>query len=110
MMSKKETARLLRKLQTPAEKQLWSALRNRKLSGLKFRRQYPIGNYILDFYCPDYRLAVEIDGGIHALQKEYDEYRQKELEDAGILFIRFSNEDVIRRMENVLEKISKSIE
>ena len=109
MMSKRETARMLRKLQTPAEKLLWDAIKNRKLSGLKFRRQYPIRSYILDFYCPEFRLAVEIDGGIHILQKDYDEYRQRELEDTGIIFIRFSNDDVIFNLEKVLEKISKDL-
>ncbi len=78
--------RRLRKSQTDAEKKLWTVLRNRQLNSIKFRRQYSIGNYILDFYSPEYKLAVEADGGQHysegGLQK--DKNREKVLKELGV--------------------------
>ena len=73
----KDFAQKLRKNQTRTEARLWARLRDRRLGGFKFRRQYPIGGYILDFYCPETHLAIELDGGGHAKdeQKEYDKKR-----------------------------------
>jgi very-short-patch-repair endonuclease len=65
-------ARELRTRQTPAESILWDALRGRRLAGLKFRRQHPIGTFVVDFCCPDRRLAIELDGPVHAEQREHD--------------------------------------
>lgn len=83
-------------------------LRNRKLDGLKFRRQYGIENYVIDFYCSDYKLAVELDGDVHLFEDniEKDKLRQIHLEGIGIKFLRFSNSEVIHNLGNVLKKIS----
>jgi very-short-patch-repair endonuclease len=82
-------ARKLRKEQTEAERRLWWHLRNRQLEGWKFRRQFPIGHYIVDFACIDARLIVELDGGQDSEQGHYDEQRTKELEKAGFAVLRF---------------------
>ena len=99
-------ARSLRLHQTNAEGLLWLLLRSRKL-GFKFRRQHPVGPYILDFYCHAANLAVELDGGQHnesqaALQ---DDRRSAELQEMGIGVVRFWNDDVLARTEAVLERI-----
>ena len=101
-------ARELRKNQTPAEELLWQLLRNRKLNNWKFRRQHPIQDgFILDFFCAETKLAIEIDGGYHeaATQREYDEVRTKELEKYGVRIIRFRNEEVLEDPKSVLERI-----
>ena len=100
-------ARELRKEQTDAENLLWYILRGRRFCGFKFRRQYPIHGYILDFYCHDAGLAVELDGGGHndEEQHRYDEERTKILEAAEIRVIRFWNNDVHNSFEDVLEEI-----
>ncbi len=102
-----EFARKLRKEQTDAEQFLWRILRNRNFCGLKFRRQCPIGAYILDFFCDDLNLAIELDGGGHATvdQTAYDEERTKIINGAGIRVIRFWNHDVFNETEAVLEEI-----
>ena len=100
-------ARQLRKEQTDAEKLLWYVLRGRRLCGFKFRRQYPICGYILDFYCHDAGLAVELDGGGHSNEEQrlYDEERTKVLEGASIRVVRFWNNDVLNSVEDVLEEL-----
>ncbi len=98
-------ARELRVRQTDAENLLWGLLRNRRLLGSKFRRQYPINPYILDFYCHEAKLAVELDGGQHAEQRHYDQQRTAQLESCGILVLRFWNNEVLQQVESVLEKI-----
>jgi very-short-patch-repair endonuclease len=87
-------ARKLRRESTPAEDHLWFFLRNRKLAGYKFRRQQPLEGFIIDFYCDDAKLGVEVDGLIHTLkeQLEYDEQRTKFLSEFGIKIIRFAND------------------
>jgi len=103
----KETARELRKKETPAEKKLWAALRNRKAGNYKFRRQHPIGYYVVDFYCEEKYLIIEVDGSVHDLleNKEYDKSRQDELENAGYKFLRFTNEEVMNDLTGVIQKI-----
>lgn len=103
----KALAAELRKNMTYAEKVLWQQLRNRKLGDLKFRRQHPVDIFILDFYCHEKKLAIEVDGGIHnqAIQKEWDESRTYELNEFGITVLRFSNEDVIDKTESVINSI-----
>ena len=103
-----ERARALRKNETPPEKKLWDALRNRKAGNFKFRRQHPIGYYVVDFYCEAKHLIVEIDGSIHDLpeNKEYDITRQTELENIGYRFLRFSNDEVMNALEEVLGNIN----
>ena len=102
------TARQLRKRMTPAEKRLWEALRNRRLAGLKFRRQHPYSTFILDFYCPQYGLVVEVDGGIHeyAQQASQDAERTAYLNTQGIRVIRFRNEEISHGFPGVLRRIS----
>jgi very-short-patch-repair endonuclease len=102
-------ARLLRKKSTDPEMALWLFLSNKGLCGYKFRRQHPIHGYILDFYCPEHKLAVEIDGKIHDNLKEHDLKRQQFLEGLGISFIRFSNDDVINSTETVLKMIKNKL-
>lgn len=100
-----ENARKLRQNLTPAEARLWSALRNKQLNGLRFRCQHPVGNFILDFYCPACKLVVEVDGDIHASQTEYDQSRTAKLGEYGYQVLRFSNEEVINDLPKVLDKI-----
>jgi very-short-patch-repair endonuclease len=100
-------ARALRKEQTEAEQKLWTSLRNRQLNGRKFRRQHAIADYVLDFYCNECKLAIELDGNYHNQNdsKEYDLARTTLLNQYGITVIRFWNEEVIKETEKVLEKI-----
>ena len=84
----KQAARDLRAEPTPSEQQLWASIRGSRLAGLKFRRQHPIGRFVIDFHCPEKRLAVEVDGGIHAGQESADEERQRIVEAMGIRFVR----------------------
>ena len=103
-----QRAREFRKAPTRAEAILWERLRNRRLNGLKFRRQHPIGPYIVDFYCAQHRLIVEIDGPVHRLQAEHDRLRAEELERRGYRILRVTNEEVERDIEGVLKKIAKA--
>lgn len=109
--SEKEKRRSLRKNMPPAEIILWSKLRGKSLRGCKFRRQYSIGPYAVDFYCPELKLAIEIDGESHfvdgALQR--DQIRQSFIESAGISSLRFTNRDIYDRLEGVIEKILEKI-
>src|SRR5215475_12161447 len=104
-------ARRLRRNQTDAEKLLWSILRSRQLLGLKFRRQQPVGPYILDFYCHDYGLCIALDGGQHYISKGQlgDETRAAFLQTRGIHNLRFSNLDVLRNLEGVLLTVVEKI-
>jgi very-short-patch-repair endonuclease len=101
-------AKELRQRSTPAEQKLWQALRGGKLAGLKFRRQYPVGNFILDFYCSACKLAVELDGAIHQTQLEYDAARTAQLEAYGYKVLRFSNAAVVQQLETVLTDIRQT--
>ena len=98
-------ARVLRQRMTPAEERLWHSLRGRHVASLKFRRQHPLGPYIVDFCCPEIRLVIEIDGEVHETQKEYDAGRFEALQHFGYRVIRFSNDDVLLRHESVLDTI-----
>lgn len=91
-----QRARELRQEMTPAEKLLWSRLRNKQLHELKFRRQLPLGPFIADFYCAARCLVVEIDGDIHDLQPERDAARTEQFEQHGYRVIRFRNEQVLK--------------
>jgi len=95
----------LRARQTDAENLLWGLLRNRRLLGLKFRRQYPLTPYILDFYCHEAKRAGELDGGQHTERLHYDQRRTAQLANRGILVLRFWNNEMLQEMESVLEKI-----
>ena len=106
----KDLARAMRHELTWAEKILWGHLRNRKLEGLKFRRQQPLGCYILDFYCSEKMLAVELDGGQHDIpeEREYDLKRTEFLKDHGLEVLRVWNSQVRENLPWVLELIRRS--
>ena len=98
-------SRRLRKDSTAAENALWNLIRNRQLLGYKFRRQVPVGNYIADFVCPERMLVVELDGGQHQEQAEYDTVRTSWLESQGFRVIRFWNGEVLGNPEGVQQAI-----
>jgi very-short-patch-repair endonuclease len=100
-----ERARELRQPQTPIESNLWARLRDRQLGGYKFRRQHPIGRFVVDFYCADCRLVVEVDGDSHADQVEYDQARTEWLNEQGYIVIRLPNRAVQSQLEVVLAAI-----
>ena len=100
-------ARRLRNNLTPAEALLWSALRNKQLEGLRFRCQHPVGSFILDFYCPACKLAIEVDGDIHDRTAEYDNERSIKLAQYGYRVLRFSNEQVMNNLPQVLSEIKR---
>lgn len=104
-------ARELRHRETEAEEKLWSLLRNRQLRGKKFRRQHSIANYVVDFYCNESKLAIELDGNFHkeAETKEYDHSRTVLLSEIGISVLRFWNEEVINDPAKVLQEISEHL-
>jgi very-short-patch-repair endonuclease len=101
----KTTARMLRKQSTLAEILLWNELKGKKLLGCDFHRQKPIGNYIVDFFCPRLRLAIEIDGASHSGRTQRDMRRQKELESLGIRFLRFQDIEVKQDLGGVITTI-----
>jgi very-short-patch-repair endonuclease len=100
--------RELRKEQTPEENILWQQIRNRKL-GFKFRRQYSVGGYILDFYCPEIKLVIELDGMQHFGKdnKLYDEERTSYLKISGCKVLRFKNKEINENLEKVISTIVK---
>jgi len=102
-------AKALRATMTESEKWLWEHIRDRKLAGLKFRRQHPLDIFIADFYCHERKLIVELDGGIHDSedQAEYDLGRTFDLEQKGFKIVRFRNEEVINDVNQVLDRILK---
>ena len=105
-----KNARFLRDNLTEAEKILWNKLRLKQL-GVKFRRQHPINKYIADFYCHEIRLVIEVDGDNHLIpdQKEYDELRTEILQEFGIEVIRFENEQVLNKIDEVVKEIKDVI-
>ena len=105
---KLQRAKELRRDMTPAEKLLWNELRANKL-GVHFRRQQVIAGFIVDFYCHKAALVVEVDGDIHDLQQEEDTRREKVLTDLGLRIVRFRNEDILKDLSMVLEKIKESL-
>jgi very-short-patch-repair endonuclease len=102
---KLERARQLRRSSTDAERKLWGRLRNRQLEGLKFRRQVPLFGFYADFFCESANLIIELDGGQHASQAERDANRTKTLQEAGMIVVRFWNNDVMDNIEGVLGEI-----
>jgi len=98
-------ARVLRRNRTSAEQKLWSRLRNRQLEGYKFRRQVPLGRFIVDFCCYDERLVIELDGGQHAERREEDAACTQWLEDRGFRVLRFWNDEVFENLDGILEVI-----
>lgn len=101
----KELARSLRKNQTNSEQVIWQQLRNRQLLGCKFRRQQVIGPFIVDFVCLEPKLVIEVDGGQHAEQQEYDQNRSQYLQQLGYRVLRFWNHEVLQDTPAVMEAI-----
>jgi len=104
-----QAARRLRNNLTPAEAKLWHALKRRQLSGYKFRSQHPVGRFILAFYCPACKLAIEVDGPIHKHQQDYDAARTAHLEEFDYQVIRFSNEEIMQDFPSVLQRIRETL-
>jgi len=104
-----ENARRLRRDATDAERRLWSALRDRRLSGYRFRRQFPIGRFIVDFACTKHRLIVEADGSQHA-DSESDRERTAWLEEQGWRVLRFWNNDVLTNTNGVVETVLNELQ
>jgi adenine-specific DNA-methyltransferase len=100
-----ECARNFRKIPTPSEAILWQALRNRQVAGYKFRRQQPIGAFVVDFFCAEHNLIVEVDGAIHATQVERDQERQHLLECCGYQLLRFTATQVEQNLKTVTTTI-----
>ena len=105
-----ERAKMLRREMTPAEKILWKHLKANRLNGLHFRRQQIVHGYYPDFYCHRYELIVEVDGGIHDLQEEYDAEREEYLRSLGFRIIRFANEEIQKDLKGVLQRIVEACE
>jgi very-short-patch-repair endonuclease len=102
--------RTLRNNLSDAEQALWHLLRGRQICGLKFRRQHPFGDYILDFVCLENKLVIEVDGGQHVRQAKYDENRTQKLQAAGFRVLRFWDNEVLKEQESVREKIWLMVE
>ncbi|MGA9397904.1 MAG: DUF559 domain-containing protein [Anaerolineaceae bacterium] len=98
-------ARELRAHATGAETYLWQLLRDRRLLGFKFRRQHPLGRFIVDFYCEQARLVIELDGSQHLDNKDYDRKRTEWLEEQGMRVLRFWDNDMLSKPEEVLEEV-----
>jgi very-short-patch-repair endonuclease len=105
-----ERARSLRKNRTDAENRMWYYLRNRRLGGFKFVREYVIGNYIADFVCREKKLIIEVDGGQHMTAVAYDQQRTKDLEALGYKVVRVWNNEVFNNIQGVMEHILSLLE
>jgi very-short-patch-repair endonuclease len=103
-------AKELRRNQTEAEAKLWSYLRNHQLNNIGFRRQHAIGNYVVDFCAPRRKLIIELDGGQHLEQEEYDAQRTEFLESRGYKVLRFWNNDVMKSIDDVTREIQRTLE
>ena len=110
--SMKKRRQILRKNMPKTEIILWSKIRRKQILDCRFRRQYSVGAYVLDFYCPEMKLAIEIDGDSHcrASAEEYDKLREDEVKQLGIQFLRFQNTDVYKNLNGVLQTIYEKIE
>ena len=108
----KKIRKSLRLRQTDAESKLWYYLRRRQLKNYKFYRQYSINRYVLDFYCPKLKLAIEVDGDTHYMNDgviEYDKKRQSYIETFGVKFLRFTNDDIYTNIDEVIEEIIRHL-
>ncbi len=102
-------AKVLRYNLTPAEQLLWQALKGKKLHGLKFRCQHPVGSFIADFFCAKHKLIIELDGTVHDRQTEYDNARTEQFKAYGYQVVRFRNQEVFANLDAVLEQILEVI-
>ena len=109
--SQTEKRRLLRNNATKAEEILWQRLKGKQVENHKFRRQVSITEYVVDFYCPKLKLAIEVDGVTHSSQDEieYDNDRQTKIEALGIVFLRFRNEEIYKNLEEVVNDITQKV-
>ena len=106
-MTQPSRARELRKQSTDAERLLWSKLRDRRMMNCKFRRQFPVGRYIVDFVCWEHSLIIELDGGHHQNQQDYDAARTEWLKSRGFVVLRYWDNDVLTDVNSVLESIGE---
>jgi very-short-patch-repair endonuclease len=108
----KSRAKKLRKNMTLPEVLLWKAIKGKQIGGFDFDRQRPIDHFIVDFYCKDLQLAIEVDGGYHFEDEmlKKDAIRQERLEELGVTFLRFTNDEVKRNLAEVVEKIKEYVE
>jgi very-short-patch-repair endonuclease len=104
-----DAARELRKRMTPAEEAAWVLLRDLRLARVKFRRQHPVGSFVLDFCCASLRLVIELDGAVHAVQSEDDQWRQRELEALGYRVMRFPNVRVLQQTIDFLNEVIAAV-
>jgi very-short-patch-repair endonuclease len=110
--AKIDRSRELRATMTPAEREFWDMVRNRRMCGLKFRRQQIIDGFIVDFYCDSLGLCVEIDGGVHdsGERKDYDRNRDNALRLRGLKILRFTNDEVLKNRDYVIERLKGAME
>ncbi len=107
--SEKEKRRKLRNNPTYTEKILWNSLRRRQICDVRFLRQYSVNYFVIDFYAPKIKLAIEVDGSSHIGKEDYDKARQEYIEDFGIEVIRFTNENVTRNINKVVAQIEEVV-
>lgn len=101
--------RTLRQALTPSERLFWSKVANRSFFGLKFRKQHGVGDYIVDFYCSEKNLIIEIDGDSHALNQEYDTERTSYISGLGYSVVRYTNRDVLYNIDGVMEDLARKL-
>ena len=109
MRAMTERARLLRGASTSSERRLWEALRDRRLAGTKWRRQQKMGRFVLDFFCAEHCIGLEIDGAAHRGREDFDEERQRILELSGVRVLRFSAHDVETDLPTVLSRVRQML-
>lgn len=107
--SEKEKRRKLRNNTTYTEKILWISLRRRQICDVRFLRQYSVNHFVIDFYAPKIKLAIEVDGSSHIGKEDYDKARQEYIEDFGIEVIRFTNENVTKNINKVVAQIEEVV-
>jgi very-short-patch-repair endonuclease len=109
--AEKEKRRVLRRNATKAEQLVWQRLRSRQVENCKFRRQFSVDFYVLDFYCPEVKLAIELDGESHDSDEAIaaDQVRQAAISALGIRFLRFSNQEVYAHLDAVIERIAETV-
>jgi very-short-patch-repair endonuclease len=105
----RSSAKSFRAGQTAAEKKLWAALRNSQVAGARFRRQHAIDRFLVDFYCSEAHLVIEVDGPVHDAQIEEDSVRKEHIERLGFRVLRFKNEDVLNNLDTVLARIAEAV-
>ena len=108
----KQPSRQLRKDMTDAERRLWAKIRMKQLKGYQFYRQKPIGDYIVDFFCPRAKLVIEVDGSQHSSDEmtEYDRIRDEYMKSLGLRVLRFTNTDILTHIDGVVESILENME